>query len=98
MPGAFVRACACVRAYARACVRAQVLQTRIAREATVLFIDIKGFTAGCAQMTVAQVPSPAATGPSRMHRPCALEMWRDDPGRGDAGSCAARALPGPAPP
>ena len=34
---------------------AQVLQTRIAREATVLFIDIKGFTAGCAQMTVAQV-------------------------------------------
>jgi hypothetical protein len=32
-----------------------VLQTRIAREATVLFIDIKGFTAGCAQMTVAQV-------------------------------------------
>jgi hypothetical protein len=40
---------------------AQVLQTRIAREATVLFIDIKGFTAGCAQMTVAQVRSPAAT-------------------------------------
>ncbi len=36
-----------------------MLQTRIAREATVLFIDIKGFTAGCAQMTVAQVP-PAA--------------------------------------
>jgi hypothetical protein len=45
----------------RACGRAQVLQTRIAREATVLFIDIKGFTAGCAQMTVAQVRSPAAT-------------------------------------
>jgi class 3 adenylate cyclase len=34
---------------------AQVLKTRVAREATVLFIDIKGFTAGCAQMTVAQV-------------------------------------------
>jgi class 3 adenylate cyclase len=34
---------------------AQVLQTRVAREATVLFIDIKGFTAGCAEMTVAQV-------------------------------------------
>ncbi len=41
----------------------QVLQTRIAREATVLFIDIKGFTAGCAQMTVAQVPPPAALPP-----------------------------------
>ena len=33
----------------------QVLQTRISRDVTVLFIDIKGFTAGCAQMTVAQV-------------------------------------------
>ncbi len=33
-----------------------MLQTWIAREATVLFIDIKGFTACCAQMTAAQVP------------------------------------------
>ncbi len=35
---------------------AQVLTTRVAREATVLFIDIKGFTAGCALMSFAQVP------------------------------------------
>ena len=32
-----------------------MLETRIAAEATVVFIDIKGFTAGCAQMTVEQV-------------------------------------------
>ena len=37
----------------------QVLQTRISRDVTVLFIDIKDFTAGCAVMTVAQVaPAP----------------------------------------
>jgi hypothetical protein len=36
----------------------QVVQAREAREATVLFINIKGFTAGCARMTAQQVPRP----------------------------------------
>jgi hypothetical protein len=39
----------------------QVLQTRISRDLTVLFIDIKDFTAGCAQMTVAQVHAPSSS-------------------------------------
>ena len=33
----------------------QLLQARVFRESAVLFIDIKGFTAGCAEMTVAEV-------------------------------------------
>ena len=35
-------------------------QARAFLEATVVFIDIKGFTAGCAEMTVEQVRGPDA--------------------------------------
>ena len=48
----------------------QALQARVVQEATVVFIDIKDFTAGCAQMTVEQVHARARAILSFSLSPC----------------------------